>query len=234
MKSVHIRRFFWSVFSRIRTEYWDLRRSSLYSVNLHIQSEYRKIRTRKSSVYGQFSRSVHFTESKWKWEWRCHFFNGVLPGKRSLIMDKIMLLLPSVESLITSETPLSPLSPLKNRFVAEAGNVYLGWQKALSQKLHRKPSIIIPALQLKALKQLAWNVSSTWRYSSKWKRYLISMFCSIPSWQHYLKNKKPISITCICKHASAAIEFFKKMKAFCRITILRMLDFLANIFCQVV
>ena len=125
-----------------------------------------------------------------------------------------MLLLLSVESLITSETPLSPLSPLKNRFVAEAGNVYLGWQKALSQKLHCKPSIIIPALQLKALKQLVWNVSSTWKYASKWKRYLISMFCSVPSWQHYLKNEKPISLTCIYKHASSAIELKKKWRSF--------------------
>ena len=29
----------------------------IYSVNLHIQSEYRKIRTRNNSVFGQFSRS---------------------------------------------------------------------------------------------------------------------------------------------------------------------------------
>ena len=38
VKSIQIRRFFWSVFSRIRTEYG-------------------KIRTRKNSVYGHFSRS---------------------------------------------------------------------------------------------------------------------------------------------------------------------------------
>ena len=30
----------------------------IYGVNLHIQSEYRKIRTRKNSVFGHFSRSV--------------------------------------------------------------------------------------------------------------------------------------------------------------------------------
>ena len=41
VKSVHIQRFFWFVFSRIRTEY----------------SEYRKIRTRKNSVFGQFPHS---------------------------------------------------------------------------------------------------------------------------------------------------------------------------------
>ena len=42
VKSVRIRSFFWSVFSRIRTEYGDLR------VHLRIQSECGKIRTRKS------------------------------------------------------------------------------------------------------------------------------------------------------------------------------------------
>ena len=39
VKSAQIRSFFWSVFPRIRTEYW-------------------KIRTRKNSVFGYFSRSV--------------------------------------------------------------------------------------------------------------------------------------------------------------------------------
>ena len=43
MKSVQIRRFFWSVFSRIQTEY-------------------RKIRTRKNSVFGHSSRSAPFTK----------------------------------------------------------------------------------------------------------------------------------------------------------------------------
>ena len=52
MKSVQIRRFFWSVFSCVRTELL------IYGVNLRIQSEYRKIRTRKTSVFGHFSRSV--------------------------------------------------------------------------------------------------------------------------------------------------------------------------------
>ena len=41
VRSVQIRNFFWSAFSCIRTEY-----------------EYRKIRTRKNSVFGNFSRSV--------------------------------------------------------------------------------------------------------------------------------------------------------------------------------
>ena len=46
VKSVQIRRFFWSVFSRIRTEYGEIRRS------LRIQPECGKIRTRKTSVFG--------------------------------------------------------------------------------------------------------------------------------------------------------------------------------------
>ena len=48
LKSVQIRSFFWFVFSFIRTE---------CRVNLHIQSECRKIPTRRNSVFGQFSRS---------------------------------------------------------------------------------------------------------------------------------------------------------------------------------
>ena len=48
VKSVQIRSFFWSVFSRIHTEYGEI---------LRIQSECGKIRTRKSSVFGHFSRS---------------------------------------------------------------------------------------------------------------------------------------------------------------------------------
>ena len=44
MKSVQKRSFFWSVFYRIRTEY--------------VQSKYGKIRTRKNSVFGHFSRSA--------------------------------------------------------------------------------------------------------------------------------------------------------------------------------
>ena len=43
-------KFFWSIFSRIRIE---------YKLKLRIQSEYGKIRTRKSSVSGHFSRSAN-------------------------------------------------------------------------------------------------------------------------------------------------------------------------------
>ena len=49
VKSAQIRSFFWSVFSLIRTEYGKI---------LCIQCECGKIRTRKSSVFGHFSRSV--------------------------------------------------------------------------------------------------------------------------------------------------------------------------------
>ena len=52
VKSVQIRSFFWSIFSRIRTGHGD------FLVNLRIQSECRKILTRKNSVFGHFSRSV--------------------------------------------------------------------------------------------------------------------------------------------------------------------------------
>ena len=50
MKSVQIRNFFWSLFFCMQTE---------YSVNFHIQSEYRKMRTRKNSVFGQSSSSEY-------------------------------------------------------------------------------------------------------------------------------------------------------------------------------
>ena len=51
IRSVQIRSYFWSVFScfGLNTE--------IYFVDLHIQSEYRKIRTRNNSVFGHFSRS---------------------------------------------------------------------------------------------------------------------------------------------------------------------------------
>ena len=46
--SFHIRRFSWSVFSRIPTQYF---------LSLRIQSNCGKIRTRKNSILGHFSRS---------------------------------------------------------------------------------------------------------------------------------------------------------------------------------
>ena len=51
VKSVQIRSFFWSVFSRIQTEYEEI------LVSLCIQSECGKIWTRKNSVLGHFSLS---------------------------------------------------------------------------------------------------------------------------------------------------------------------------------
>ena len=53
VKSIQMWSFFWSVFSRIRTEYGDLRSKSPYSVRI------REVRTRKNSVFGRFSRSDH-------------------------------------------------------------------------------------------------------------------------------------------------------------------------------
>ena len=53
VKSVQIRSFFWSIFSRIRTEYRKI---------LRIQSGCGKIPTRKNSVFGPFSRSKLFSE----------------------------------------------------------------------------------------------------------------------------------------------------------------------------
>ena len=44
---------FWSVLS-----YPVFGLNTIYSVNLHIQSEYRKIRTKNNSVFGHFSRSA--------------------------------------------------------------------------------------------------------------------------------------------------------------------------------
>ena len=60
MKNVQIQRFFWSVFSRIRTEYGEI---------LRIQSDCGNIRTRKNSVFGHFSRSDRKFQRECK-----HFF----------------------------------------------------------------------------------------------------------------------------------------------------------------
>ena len=53
MKSVQIRRFFWSVFSRIPTEYGEIRRISSYSVRMWENTD------QKNSVFRHFSRSVN-------------------------------------------------------------------------------------------------------------------------------------------------------------------------------
>ena len=53
-ESVQIRSFLWSLFSCISTEYGDLR---------SIQSEYKKMRSRKNSLFGHFLRSVNMQKS---------------------------------------------------------------------------------------------------------------------------------------------------------------------------
>ena len=62
MKSVQI----WS-FSGLYFPVFRLNKE-IYGVNLRIQSEYRKIRTRKTSVYGRFSRSVRHESVKTMFE----------------------------------------------------------------------------------------------------------------------------------------------------------------------
>ena len=64
VKSVQTRSFFWSVLSRIRTE---------HAVFLRTQSECRKIRTRKTSVFKHFSRSVLYTSSSDSFSPKSHF-----------------------------------------------------------------------------------------------------------------------------------------------------------------
>ena len=54
VKSAQMRCYFWSVFSRIRTEYGEI------LVSLRIQSKCGKICTRNNSVFGHFSRSGYF------------------------------------------------------------------------------------------------------------------------------------------------------------------------------
>ena len=44
VKSVQIRSFFWSVFSRMRTEYGEIRSISLYSVRMRANTEQKKLR----------------------------------------------------------------------------------------------------------------------------------------------------------------------------------------------
>ena len=59
LKSVQIQTFFWSVFSRIRTEYGDLIRKLPYSVRMYS--------VRKNSAFGHFSRSlVLYQTNTWK------------------------------------------------------------------------------------------------------------------------------------------------------------------------
>ena len=52
--------------------------TEIYSVNLHIQSKYRKIQTRKDSAFGLFSRSVMSPEN---------IFASYQPGESFLVKD---------------------------------------------------------------------------------------------------------------------------------------------------
>ena len=61
VKSVQIRSHFWSVFSRIQTEYGKI-------LSLRIQSECGKIRTRNNSVFGHSSHAVSLSKMEWT-EW---------------------------------------------------------------------------------------------------------------------------------------------------------------------
>ena len=56
VKSVQIQSFFWSVFSRILTEYGEILRITSYSVQMRQNTD------RKNSVFGHFSRSGNFIE----------------------------------------------------------------------------------------------------------------------------------------------------------------------------
>ena len=57
MKSVQIQSFFWSVFSRIRTEYREILRIPPYSVRMRENTD------QKNSVLGHFSHSAWNTDS---------------------------------------------------------------------------------------------------------------------------------------------------------------------------
>ena len=52
VKSVQIRSFFWSVFSRIQTEYREIRSISLYSVRMRENTEYLSVFTPNAGKYG--------------------------------------------------------------------------------------------------------------------------------------------------------------------------------------
>ena len=51
-----------------------------YSVNLRIQSEYRKKRTRNNSVFGQFSRTVSHIKSMIEKCLKCDVESKLMPG----------------------------------------------------------------------------------------------------------------------------------------------------------
>ena len=97
---VQIRSIFWSVFSCARTEYGDLRSKS------PIQSEYRKIRTRKYSIFGHFSRS---DELKKRWNFPALAFRPLFI-KHCGMSDKMLFnpgiicsnLIPVIKGVVSS------------------------------------------------------------------------------------------------------------------------------------
>ena len=63
VKSVQIRYFFWSVFSRTRTEYGEIRSISQYSVPIRENTDQKKLRIRNISTqwnFVDFSENLHF------------------------------------------------------------------------------------------------------------------------------------------------------------------------------
>ena len=81
VKCMQIRSFFWSVFSRILTD------PKRYEVSLRIQSECGKIRTRKNSVFGHFSRSVYFWSClRAGWKWPLKFSNLLIPDNQRVLL----------------------------------------------------------------------------------------------------------------------------------------------------
>ena len=83
VKSIQIQSFFWSAFSCIRIVF--------YSLNLHIQGEYREIRTRKNSVFEHFSFTLCrnyrkcLIASLWSVPVRYEFLNGFIEIRITMI-----------------------------------------------------------------------------------------------------------------------------------------------------
>ena len=66
VKSVQIRSFFWSVFSRIRTEYREIRSISPYSAQMWENKDHKK------SVFGHFSRNGKWYYCQWLRNYKSH------------------------------------------------------------------------------------------------------------------------------------------------------------------
>ena len=88
--SVQIRSYFWSVFSRIRTEYGPEITPYLNTIHasLRIQSECGKIMTRNNSVFGHFSRNVIIDSMRE----HCYFYMMAIKRLRRNFFNKTDLL----------------------------------------------------------------------------------------------------------------------------------------------